>query len=159
MIATAGAVAIASFALAGWYLNRTSPPPPPVAHNPVVSPTARAPSTTVNLTIESDPPGAEVRVAADGALLGRTPLTKSLPRANGVIEVDVHLNGYQDGRLQLNTNTDGAIRVTLSPLPDTTSARKQQSPTAAAPGKPVSNRPAPSKIKAQVNKELELFGD
>jgi hypothetical protein len=87
------------------------PAPPPVAEPaPAVEP--ERPPAMVTFTIDSEPPGAEVRDAA-GARLGVTPLRVERARADGEVTFVVTRRGHREGMVMLRADRDGEARVTL----------------------------------------------
>ena len=63
------------------------------------------------VTIESDPPGADVLL--EGALLGRTPVLVPRPAQDGR-EVVLRLRGYQDTRVMVLPTSGATLPVTLA---------------------------------------------
>jgi hypothetical protein len=101
-------------------------PPPPVlavpavpvvpASMPALQP-ARTAAAKVKLKVESDPAGAEVYRAADGVLVGRTPVTVEMTATLGLAVFIVKRAGHQDGRAELSADRDGATLVRLTRVP------------------------------------------
>jgi len=110
VLATA-ALAIAAVA-AGRALMR------PATHaSPQVFAAGSAPAATpafVTLVFESEPSGAEVRVVADGALLGLTPFKRAFRRGPDALVVDLVRGGYAPVRLTLSTTASRTINATLA---------------------------------------------
>ncbi|HVR02048.1 MAG TPA: serine/threonine-protein kinase [Polyangia bacterium] len=70
----------------------------------------------VTLTFESEPAGAEARLASDGALLGLTPFRRAFPRRAGTVLVDVAHADHETVRLEVSTAATRTVRVILAPL-------------------------------------------
>ena len=83
---------------------------PPAAPAAVARPAAPA---FVTLSFESDPAGAEVRVAADGTLLGVTPFRRAFPRREGTLLVELARAGYAPVRLPISMAAGRTISATL----------------------------------------------
>lgn len=102
-------------------------PPPPPAPPP-------APST-VNLRVDSDPPGADVRDGT-GRALGHTPAELTVPRAQGHLLLVLSRPGFAESRYEIATDRDVAALVTLKklePPPPAATARAGRKPRPAAP--------------------------
>jgi hypothetical protein len=84
---------------------------PPASAAPALDP-APAPSR-VTLQIMSSPPGAEV-VDADGRLLGRTPMTLTLPASTAPRAFTLRLDGYTDTAFQVTPNKDTTFTFALA---------------------------------------------
>lgn len=67
----------------------------------------------VSLEIVSNPPGATVRRADDGEILGTTPLRRTLPRSGTVVPLGLSLAGYQDASLSVQLDRDVRVDATL----------------------------------------------
>jgi serine/threonine-protein kinase len=91
-----------------------SPVAVPVAPTPVVATPVKEPaaSATVSIRVESDPPGAEV-AGPDGALLGTTPLSTSLPRGSEPVTFTLSKEGYAPSRQSVTPDRDLAALVSL----------------------------------------------
>jgi serine/threonine-protein kinase len=106
--------------------------PPPVAPPPASAPVAARPAK-VKLTVTSQPPGADVYRAADGVLVGQTPLTQEIPPADGLAVYLVKLPGYRDARAELRADRAGATAVTLERAPHGGRPARPQPPSKAQP--------------------------
>jgi serine/threonine-protein kinase len=116
---------------------RETPPPPPAARpappprtrrSPAaVSPApARPPATTpppasaapARVVIDSEPPGAEVCLAHDHRLLGRTSASVELPADAKKAVLFVRLPGYRVEKIKLKPGREDHRKVVLHPLGD-----------------------------------------
>jgi serine/threonine-protein kinase len=96
------------------------------------APAEPVPPATVELAIESEPPGADVFRAADGVKVGTTPWHGAFARGPGEAMFLVKKAGFATERVSMST-TEGATRaLVLAPAP------------AAAP-RPAAAKPAPKK--------------
>jgi len=89
------------------------PPPtvsPPDPSESLRTPHARQPSS-IDLTIDSDPPGAQVVVA--DRVLGTTPLHRTLARHAGELILVLRLTGYRSHIMVIRADRDVTRRVTL----------------------------------------------
>ncbi|MBX5483969.1 MAG: serine/threonine protein kinase, partial [Myxococcaceae bacterium] len=84
---------------------RPAPTPAPVQERPA----------QVTLTIESDPPGAEVTRADTAERLGKTPLRVKVPRSHQRVPLVFRRPGYEPVRTELTRATDATARVVLRP--------------------------------------------
>ncbi len=84
-------------------------PSPPTAGGP-------AAPVSVALTVETVPSEAAIYRVSDGVRLGETPRRLELPRSTGALDLLLRRDGYQDQRLSLPLDRDGARRVELAPL-------------------------------------------
>jgi serine/threonine-protein kinase len=128
------------------------PPAPPVLAAPAPAPgraarPAPAAAAKVKLKVESDPAGAEVYRAADGVLVGRTPLTLEINATSGLAVFVVKRAGYQDGRAELSADKDGATVVKLARVPAGRPAAKPAAAKAPEPAKVVDpgTKPPPAR--------------
>jgi serine/threonine-protein kinase len=95
-------------------------PPAPAAASP--TPAAAAPAIpeappTVSLRIESQPGEAAVVDARTGAALGKTPLSLTRPRGDGVLQLRLTRAGFRPATINLPLARDGGTRVALPPQP------------------------------------------
>jgi serine/threonine protein kinase len=88
----------------------TAPPPVEVAPKPPSPPAA---PTTVDVTIESVPPGADVYRLPSELKVGLTPWTDKLERGDGVAVFVVKLPGHQDAKVELDLRAGGTQSVAL----------------------------------------------
>ena len=92
-----------------------APTPPPVVAAPATATPAPKPAAPamVELRVTSTPDGAEVFRAADGVLLGVTPLSLKAPPTSGTAVFRLKRAGYDDGRAELPADRDGSAAVAL----------------------------------------------
>jgi serine/threonine-protein kinase len=88
-------------------------PPPPA---PVVAPVVEKAPQKIKLKIESEPAGAEVFRAADGMLVGMTPLTDERLPSTGKAVFLLKKSGFADGRAELDADRDGSAQIKLDKL-------------------------------------------
>jgi serine/threonine-protein kinase len=80
------------------------------------APVVEKPPQKIKMRIESEPPGAEVFRAADGLLVGMTPLTDERLPSSGKAVFVVKKSGFADGRVELEADRDGSAQVKLDKL-------------------------------------------
>jgi serine/threonine-protein kinase len=117
MALAAGVLAAAALGGAGVFVARRAPEPAsPVATAPaaVAAPSA-APPAFVTLAFDSEPPGAEVRRAADGALLGVTPFRHAFVRGGEPVRVEFARSGYESVSVEVSTAAPRTVSARLSP--------------------------------------------
>jgi eukaryotic-like serine/threonine-protein kinase len=68
---------------------------------------------TITLKVDSKPAGATVYAVADGAKLGRTPLSLERPRGTGMLALVVKLDGRKDATVELSLEHDDKASVEL----------------------------------------------
>jgi serine/threonine-protein kinase len=73
---------------------------------------------TVRIEIRSNPPGANVRRAEDGAPLGVTPVTRLEPRGRTSLSMQIDKPGYEPKTVSTDLRGNGVIEVTLTPTDD-----------------------------------------
>jgi eukaryotic-like serine/threonine-protein kinase len=83
------------------------PAPPP--------PTLPPPAQTVQLGIETHPPGAQVIRASDGVKLGTTPFRSSFPAGEQGLELRLEREGYEPVRRTMRLGRDRDEVITLTP--------------------------------------------
>ncbi len=115
-------------------------PPPSVREPPPVPP----PSTTVTVTLESDPSGADVFRADTGERIGATPVRWQHPRSSEKVGLVMKLAGHVDQIVEAAGDADAALRATLAPI--------------ATPSRP-HKAPPPRPKKQPEHKTLDPFGD
>jgi serine/threonine protein kinase len=100
------------------------------------------PATTVVWRVESDPPGASVVRVADGTILGTTPWRHEASQAQGLVAVQLQLEGYQPLSLKLSRDADETYKSELLPLASSNSkgsskgsSKKSQKSSKKAKGK------------------------
>jgi serine/threonine-protein kinase len=118
-VALAVAVAVGALALAifvvGRVLGHAAAPAPVSAPAPRADAPAAVAPTFVTLTFESEPPGAEARLVADGSLMGVTPFRQAFPRTASPVLVELERKGYEPVRLEVSAASPRTVSVTLSP--------------------------------------------
>jgi serine/threonine-protein kinase len=85
------------------------PPPPPVAPVPEES-------AQVEVEVRSRPPGAQVTRRDTGELLGQTPVTLKLPRAESEVPLLLSLDGYEPLQRSVKPSRDMSMEVALAVL-------------------------------------------
>ncbi len=145
-LATAGAVL--SFAAAGALLpqrNRAGAPvPDPATPTAEIAPaTAAAVATAVTLSIDTNPPGAEVLV--DGEPRGVSPSKVTIDRSARAKTIEFRLAGHRSSTQSLVPDVDQKLVVNLVPLPTATPSATASS--AARPTPVPKTKPAPAKPK------------
>jgi serine/threonine-protein kinase len=114
-LATAGALAVlglGSFLVERGLSRLTSRAG--VAVSAPAAPPRPAAAPFVILTFESEPAGAEARLAPAGALLGVTPFRRAFPRSTTPIVVELARPGYTPVRLEVSTAAPRAVSATLA---------------------------------------------
>jgi serine/threonine-protein kinase len=105
----AGAAAIAALGAAGFAFAGSPPAPPRVAAEAVEPP----PRRSIQLYVESDPPGALVRV--DGRAAGTTPCHLALERAASPVELSIAVEGLAEVRDRIVPDLDQRVLIVLAP--------------------------------------------
>ena len=124
-------------------------PVPAPAATPAITPVP-APAAPAQLTISSEPSGAELY--RNGALVGTTPVTLDKPKADERVDLELRANRYQSKTFSISSLTDDELKVTLRAQPKAVSRRP------AAPPKPVEQKPEkPSKPKPKRGVESEVL--
>jgi serine/threonine-protein kinase len=111
--------------------KKPAPPPPPVAVEkpappppPIVAPKVER---KVTLKVASEPPGADVFRAADGVLVGMTPLAVKMDPIAGKAIFLIKKSGYKDGHAELDADQDGELMVKLE-KPHAAAGKKEPRP-------------------------------
>ena len=138
-LALAGAFALAVIGGGAAVWAARSPEPSESSDPPAAAPDPG----TVELRVESRPPGAEVRVAGT-SLLGKTPLVTTLP-ADVETTIDIVLDGFEPQRHVLAGKADERLLVALEPQPAPEPA-PEPTPSRAAENATVRS-PTPSRRK------------
>jgi len=125
--------------------------PPPAATTPAPAPAAPAAPEKIALQIDSVPPGAEVYRAADGVLLGSTPLTASMTPTDGKAVFLVKHAGYQEARVELPADRDSESRTEL--------VRVASRPSRPAARPPAATKPSPAPSKRVRDGALDPFAN
>ncbi len=68
---------------------------------------------TVTISIDSEPAGAEARLAGSDTALGTTPLVHQFPRDERLVEIELRARGYEVGHLRVSTAVSNAASATL----------------------------------------------
>jgi hypothetical protein len=103
--------------------------PPVVAPAPTPPVVAPAPAAVELLfQIVSSPAGANVRDAANGALLGTTPLRLQRPTAAGSFKITVSKAGWKPALVEMPADTGGERRVALERVVNPHVAQPPQTP-------------------------------
>ena len=99
-----------------------APPAPAAEAGPAAAPAPvdAGAAAMVTVDVESDPPGAEVRLA-DGHLLGTTPMHRQFARSGEALTLRLSLAGHGDQQLVVPLGADAHERVSMEPLPPATS--------------------------------------
>jgi hypothetical protein len=103
------------------------------------APTSPAATEPAMISFETDPPGAEVRIAGANEPLGTTPFRQAFPAPARSpapsIEVELRLAGYETARITVSTDASQTISMSLTRIP-TGAPRRPRSTgnTAAASG-------------------------
>jgi eukaryotic-like serine/threonine-protein kinase len=111
------------------------PAPPPAEAAPV--PEAAPP--VLQVTIQSDPPGAELY--KDKALLGNTPFPLRKPKEGERLELELRLHGYEDKSFSITALTRDELKVTLAKRRERQVAPPKREPAPAKPPKPKVEKP------------------
>jgi serine/threonine-protein kinase len=107
-LGVAGAVALATS------LSRA--PEPEIEAAPLANTAASPEDGAVELSLESEPPGARVYVG--GAPQGVTPVEVSLPASAEPAALRVELDGYRVSESEVVLDRDRTIRIALVPIPE-----------------------------------------
>jgi hypothetical protein len=86
------------------------------------------PPAQVTLSVDSEPPGAEVYRAFDGIRVGQTPMRLTLAPSPGEAVFVLRMPGRKDRKVALPADRDGTLRVRLEP------AKAKQSVPVKPPG-------------------------
>jgi serine/threonine-protein kinase len=138
-------LAVVAGALAAARLRGGSSPEV-VAATPSLAPAAPPPKAvdTVELRIDSDPPGADV-AGEGGVRIGTTPIVTTRPRAAGTLELTLSKAGFRPARIQVPLDKNRESTVELRP--------EEAAPTASPARKPT-RRPAVRKPSGEDPGEL-----
>jgi eukaryotic-like serine/threonine-protein kinase len=150
-------VAAVALAVTAWFVLRddgsheTSAALPVIAapKPPPAPPAPPAPPPPVTIRFTSTPAGAEVRLAGTTEVLGTTPCSVQLPRADRMATFDVSKPGYESVAQELGLAADGTVITALVAKPV----------AAAKPDKPKSVKPKPVKPKpVDRGGTMDVFG-
>jgi serine/threonine-protein kinase len=140
-VALAGVVLGATVALAMLYVR---PQAQPASVEATVQPAARAvsaasptsptsPPTMVRVLVRSEPSGATVMDAKQGAVVGITPLEKSYPQSSENLALVIRLEGHKDKAITVSLDGNSSTSVDLE--------------RGAAPGPQATDKPAPAHVQ------------
>jgi hypothetical protein len=131
---------------------------PAVSAPAVSAPGTSAPSTTapvaavaapkapeqVEVSLRSDPPGAQV-VRSDGVVVGMTPVTMKLDKGSRALDVQLSLDGYRSEKRTLTADVNREVDVNL--LKERSKHAGSKAAAVAKPGeaKPSEAKPAEAK--------------
>jgi hypothetical protein len=76
---------------------------------------ASAVAAVVTIAFESEPAGAEARLAASGELLGLTPFRRAFPRRDQSLIVELRRAGFEPLRVAVSTASGRTVNATLAP--------------------------------------------
>ncbi len=110
------------FATRGKTADPVVEPPPPEPAAPIAPappPTEPAAPAMVDVTIESEPAGADVYRMPSQLKVGVTPWREKLEHGDGVAVFVVKSAGYQDAKVELDLREGGSQRVTLKRIATT----------------------------------------
>jgi serine/threonine protein kinase len=117
--------ALISAAVVGHVHNRPARPAADLPGAAAAVTSAEAPATAagdapaksapalVTISIDSEPPGAEARVAGSDTVLGTTPFVHQFPKQDGLLEIELRARGYEASRLSVTTAASGTASATL----------------------------------------------
>jgi hypothetical protein len=128
---------------------RAQPPTPPPPPLPV--------KVKVKVHFTSTPSGAEVRLAGAPEVLGTTPFTIELARAERIATFDFAKPGFDPVREELSLGGDGSVAAALSAKPVEPRAQSPKRPT--TPKHPISNPPANTGTPVDPGGTMDVFGD
>jgi hypothetical protein len=93
------------------------------AESPAVAPAPSGPprpaATTpalVTISFDSEPSGAEARIAGSNTVLGVTPFVHRFPKNDQTIALDLRAPGYESGRLTVSTAVSQTASLTLTKI-------------------------------------------
>jgi serine/threonine-protein kinase len=115
-------------------------PSAPTAPEPTKPAPEAPPPAPAQITIRSEPAGAEVYRGS--ALIGNTPVTLDKPKSSEHLELELRMNGYEARTFTVTSMTDDELRVTLSKR---SSSSHHSSPSRPAPTEPKPSKPPKSK--------------
>ncbi|HXU69871.1 MAG TPA: serine/threonine-protein kinase [Polyangia bacterium] len=111
---------------------------------PVAAVAAPKPPEQVEVSLKSDPPGAQV-VRSDGVVVGMTPVTMKLDKGSRALDVQLSLEGYRSEKRTLTADVNREVDVNL--LKERSKHAGNKAPAVAKPGeaKPAEAKPAEAK--------------
>jgi serine/threonine-protein kinase len=129
------------------------PAPSPTDVKPVDPKPADPAPAPVQVTIKSEPSGAEVY--RGGALLGNTPLTLERPTGSDKVEIELRSGGYDTKKITISSMTDDELTLKLSQQ-RAQSSHRPSPPRAAEPEKekPRARPERPERAKRGVETEV-----
>jgi hypothetical protein len=108
-----------------------APPPVVVPSPPPVTPPVETKIPTVNITVKSQPPGAEIYWG--DVFKGTTPSTIAFNRNDETIKLTLDLKGYAEAEVPFQPSKDDTVSVKLRPLKKGEVQRKKPAGAAATP--------------------------
>jgi serine/threonine-protein kinase len=144
---------------AGETPNAAAPTPPTAPQPAPAAPEQpAAPAQPPQVTINSEPAGAEVY--RSGALLGNTPYTMPRPDPQEQVPIELRMSGYQTKSFAITAMTEDGLKVTLTKSSSSSGRHGSSSrpaptpvPTPAAPAE----KPKPSKRPAKHGVDTEVL--
>jgi serine/threonine protein kinase len=123
VVAGAGAGASDHRASAGVAPTTTGTSPSPSPSSSASTTAAAATRTAqpapalVTISFDSEPSGAEARIAGSNTVLGVTPFVHRFPKKDQTIEVELRAAGYEGGKLTVSTAVSQTASLTLTKIP------------------------------------------
>ncbi|HVR63365.1 MAG TPA: serine/threonine-protein kinase [Polyangia bacterium] len=77
----------------------------------------------VTISIESEPPGAQARLAGSDTVLGVTPFVHQFPKEDRLVDIELRARGYDVGRLSVSTAVSSNASATLVKHPSAARSR------------------------------------
>jgi hypothetical protein len=94
---------------------------------PAGAPLSPAVTEPAMISFETDPPGAEVRIAGATEALGTTPFRQGFPAGARSIDVELRLAGYETARMTVSTDASQTISMSLTRAAPTGAPRRPRS--------------------------------
>ena len=147
-IGVIGASALSLLIVSRWLIQlppRTVAPAVPAPSIPTPPQEKAAPQKYVHWSLRSQPPGAAVVRASDGAVLGHTPWTSEVSAAPGQMELRLRLPGFAERRLSIARSSDSSRDEIL----DAAAPRVSEKPARSASPKPkrTAHASSPKRVK------------
>ena len=92
-------------------------PAPPQAIDPAADRKLPAPPAHVTIAFNSDPAGAEARIAGSDTVLGVTPFVHQFPKEPRTVEIELSAPGFETDHLTLSTEVSRTVSVNLTKVP------------------------------------------
>jgi len=158
LVVGAGAIAVAAIALGVIAASSGSKTRAPAAAAPPPAASAPVEPTTITVRFESTPSGATVRAAGEPAVLGTTPFSLTIERANMNRTFAFELAGHTGTTQEIALAHDATVAVSLAPLPVVAPVTPPVTVKAPTPAiKPV--KPPPPKKQTDRNATMDVFGN